>query len=286
MENRFIYAILLVSVMNQGVFAQEMPADQNPASPQLNQMLPSAVMAEELIIQQAPPMPEPPQPSSEPEVIIVDEEFMPSEPQSDLPQVEQPALEPQSDEAFIEELLLEAPKVEPQQEDQETPKVDLKQEASLVNIGLDEQKRNDVVQALKVLLADEYLLYTKTFKYHWNVRGKHFAAMHEFFQKQYEALQGFADGVAERIRMLGFMPPATFEEFSKLATLHEQPGHNPKDLGMIADLLKDHEQIIRNLRGYIDVTAQVNDMGSNNFLADLIEKHEKMAWMLRAHLER
>jgi starvation-inducible DNA-binding protein len=53
---------------------------------------------------------------------------------------------------------------------------------------------------------------------------------------------------------------------------------------MIRNLLNDHETIIKQIRKDIDLTAKINDMGTNNFLCDLIEKHEKTAWMLRAHL--
>ncbi len=153
-----------------------------------------------------------------------------------------------------------------------------------VHIGLDEQKRINVVEALNVLLANEYVLYTKTLKYHWNVQGSHFGPLHELFGKQYAMLLEFVDSIAERIRAFGFMAPGTFAEFNQSATLHEQVGHNPNDLGMIADLLADHEALIQSIREYIDLTAKLNDMGTNNFLADLITKHEKIAWMLRAHL--
>lgn len=154
------------------------------------------------------------------------------------------------------------------------------------NIGLDLNQRKQVSDALRVLMADEYMLYLKTWKYHWNVRGINFSPLHKFFQKQYELLQGFVDEVAERIRQFGFQAPGTVSEFLQHTTLHEQPGNNPADLQMIANLLQDHETIIRNIRKYVDLTAQLNDMGTNNFLADLITKHEKMAWMLRAFLEK
>jgi starvation-inducible DNA-binding protein len=55
---------------------------------------------------------------------------------------------------------------------------------------------------------------------------------------------------------------------------------------MIRDLVDGHETIIKQIRGTIDLTAKLNDMGTNNFLCDLIEKHEKTAWMLRSHVEK
>lgn len=55
---------------------------------------------------------------------------------------------------------------------------------------------------------------------------------------------------------------------------------------MLSNLLADHETIIRNTR--IDADAcdeKYHDMGTNDFLIGLVEEHEKMAWMIRVHLE-
>jgi starvation-inducible DNA-binding protein len=55
---------------------------------------------------------------------------------------------------------------------------------------------------------------------------------------------------------------------------------------MLATLLADHEALIRTLR--VDLVAcdeKYHDIGTNDFLTGLMEKHEKMTWMLRACLE-
>jgi len=39
----------------------------------------------------------------------------------------------------------------------------------MVDIGLVERNRSEVCQVLNTLLADEFLLSTKTKNYHWNV---------------------------------------------------------------------------------------------------------------------
>ena len=54
---------------------------------------------------------------------------------------------------------------------------------------------------------------------------------------------------------------------------------------MLADLLADHEAVVRQLRDDLDAAVKHNDTGTNDFLTGLMEKHEKMAWMLRAFLE-
>ncbi len=154
----------------------------------------------------------------------------------------------------------------------------------MVNIGISEKNRQEMANRLNTLLANEFMLYTKTLKYHWNVTGKFFGPLHSLFGEQYATLLTFIDGTAERIRMLGFMPYGTLQEFSSHATMQEEPGTNPDDTTMIQNLLNDHETIIRELRTDIDLSAKMNDIGTNNFLSDHIEKYEKIAWMLRSHL--
>lgn len=154
-----------------------------------------------------------------------------------------------------------------------------------MNIGINEASRMAVAQELKHLQADEFVLYTKTWNFHWNVTGMNFNDLHSFFKNHYEELQDFVDSVAERIRMLGHIAPGTLQEFSTLTRIKETQVILA-DKGMIEELLNDHETLIVSLRSAIDLTQKHNDMGTNNFLTDLLEKHEKMAWMLRVYLNK
>lgn len=155
-----------------------------------------------------------------------------------------------------------------------------------MDIGLADEQRDGASKLLNTLLADEYLLYTKTRNYHWNVIGRQFNDLHKFFEGQYEQLDGIVDDVAERIRALGHKSAGTLSEFAKNSRLQESPGKYPDARGMIADLHKDHETVIRHLRADLVLADKsFGDIGTNNFLTDLLEKHEKMAWMLRSFLQ-
>jgi starvation-inducible DNA-binding protein len=154
------------------------------------------------------------------------------------------------------------------------------------NIGLLEEQREGVVVILNTLLADEYLLYTKTRNYHWNVVGPQFNDLHKFFEAQYNELNEIVDDVAERGRVLGGHALGTMTEFLKYTRLEEQTGYYPDARDMIADLLADHEALICHLRVDLETCAErYHDAGTNDFLTGLMEQHEKMAWMLRAFLE-
>ena len=154
-----------------------------------------------------------------------------------------------------------------------------------IEIGLSPKEREGVARILNVLLSDEYLLYTKTRKFHWNVVGASFMEMHKLFESQYEALDGFVDDIAERARTIGAAALGTMREFLDNTRLKEA-AKNPEAEGMIAVLLADHERIIQSIRGDLEtVQNKYHDVGTTDFLTGLMEKHEKMAWMLRAYLQ-
>jgi starvation-inducible DNA-binding protein len=152
------------------------------------------------------------------------------------------------------------------------------------NLDIPDPARTTIVDLLNTLLADEFVLYTKTRNYHWNVVGPQFNDLHKFFEKQYEALNEVVDEVAERARTLGGRAWGTLAEFVKATRLRERPGESPDARGMIADLLADHESLVRQLRLDLEVAEKHGDAGTNDFLTGLMEKHEKTAWMLRACL--
>lgn len=152
-------------------------------------------------------------------------------------------------------------------------------------IGIKESDALSVATDLSKILADEFVLYTKTRNAHWNVEGIDFYAKHKFFEDQYEALDEMMDDVAERIRSIGHFAPATLKSFLQLTHLSEMAREQNDSAGFIKELLEDHERIITNLRSKINSFAnEYHDLGSSDFITGLMEAHEKMAWMLRAHL--
>jgi len=154
------------------------------------------------------------------------------------------------------------------------------------NIGLSDQERKGVVDILNVLLADEYVLYTNTRNYHWNVVGPQFHDLHKFLESQYEELNEVVDEVAERVRALGGTALGSLTEFLRLTRLKEHPGQSVEVSEMVKNLLMSHEAIIQSLRVDLDGSAEkFHDIGTSDFLTGLMEQHEKMAWMLRALLE-
>jgi starvation-inducible DNA-binding protein len=152
-------------------------------------------------------------------------------------------------------------------------------------IGITSENLAKVAHALNSILADEFLLYTKTRNAHWNVEGPDFHTAHIFFEGQYEQLDEIMDSVAERIRSLGHYAPGTLKSFLQLTHLSEQLHEKNNSLGFIKELLVDHESLIIHLRENVNYFAnELQDAGTSDYVTGLMETHEKMAWMLRSHL--
>lgn len=116
--------------------------------------------------------------------------------------------------------------------------------------------------------------------------GPQFRTLHQLWEEHYTALAENIDACAERVRALGGYPVGTAEGFLKHATLREHPGDLPNANEMVARLIVDHEQVIRNYRDHVSQCSEkYGDEGTADFLTGLMEQHEEMAWMLRSFVD-
>jgi starvation-inducible DNA-binding protein len=149
-------------------------------------------------------------------------------------------------------------------------------------IGKDQ---GDFTYKMNSLLANEFALFTKTLKYHWNVQGPRFHSMHEFLDEQYNQLLKAVDGVAERIREIGQVPIGTLHEATRFSNIEERPGFQPEADQMLSNLVTGHEKVANQIREMIgDLQSQGTDPGTEDFLTSLLKQHEDMIWMLKSHI--
>ena len=154
------------------------------------------------------------------------------------------------------------------------------------HIGLSSETREKTSEILRSILADQHVLYIKTRNFHWNLIGGRFHSLHEFFEEQYIELAETIDETAERIRMIGGVSPGSMKEFLELASLNEVDGELVNGDAAIDQLRLDHEQCITALRSSIaTIDDELGDVGSADFLTEVLQKHEMTAWTLRSYLE-
>lgn len=139
----------------------------------------------------------------------------------------------------------------------------------------------ELVQALKVALADTYAFGLKAQNYHWNVTGPNFAQYHEFFGELYGEVNPSVDLIAEGIRTLSAYAPASFSRFKELTTIEDET-KIPESSEMFRRLLSDNEKVLSSLHKAYMMAEKDMKHGISNFIQDRITAHEKHAWMLRS----
>ncbi len=144
-------------------------------------------------------------------------------------------------------------------------------------------QRSKVAEALRAALADSYALYVKTLGVHWNVTGAGFYGIHTLTDKQYNDLHTAADTIAERIRALGHVAPASFSEFRTLSPIDVETPHSGTAQMLLA-LIADNETAAKRLLEFSNVAAENDDKYSEDLLIARIGVHEENAWMLRSSI--
>lgn len=162
-----------------------------------------------------------------------------------------------------------------------TDSLDRKPAVEPVATGITKQDSKEIADALCDALADSFSLYLKTLGVHWNIVGASFYGLHKLTEAQYADLDAAIDEMAERIRALGYIAPASFSDFAKRSVIESESTIASAD-DMLMALIKDNEAIAKRLRKAVKVAESADDVFTADFLTARIGMHEKNIWMLKA----
>ena len=141
------------------------------------------------------------------------------------------------------------------------------------------------MESLYKLLSDTqaslFVLFQKTWVYHWNVVGDDFKQFHDLFGEQYEAVYEEIDRLTEHMRYLNIKPVPTLSRIVEVSHVREADS-TLDTMGMVRDLLHCHEIIIVLLNQVSEEAENQKSKGTVNLVDDLNEEHGKFIWMLRS----
>lgn len=141
-----------------------------------------------------------------------------------------------------------------------------------------------LINSLKVLLANNVVLKFKSHGYHWNIEGKDFYEYHTLLQEIYEDFEDAIDTNAEWIRKLGGYAPFKLPRFIELTTVDEPDVSSDYEV-MLPDLLESIADVLEDLKNIFDLAAAQREQGLCNFLADRMDMHRRWMWQLTATLK-
>lgn len=132
--------------------------------------------------------------------------------------------------------------------------------------------------------ASLFVLFQKTWVYHWHIVGPDFKQIHDLFGEQYEAIQEEVDRISEHMRFLNAKPVGPLSRVVEVSKVGEAKS-NISEMEMIRDLLDSHKTIITMLDDAAIEAEKQKSRGTINLLDDLNEAHGKFIWMLRSFTE-
>ena len=149
------------------------------------------------------------------------------------------------------------------------------------NIAAKQENHLAIAESLFGMVATTYTLYLKTQKFHWNVTGSLFYAVHSLTEQQYKEMATAIDEIAERIRAIGFPAPGSYTEFMQLSSIPETQ-EIPAANEMILQLVKGNEAIVSHGKAIVKQAEELNDVATADLITQRIAVHQKNAWMLRS----
>jgi len=150
---------------------------------------------------------------------------------------------------------------------------------------LPEKTRRQMIDLCNARLADAIDLQTQTKQAHWNVKGPHFIALHELFDKVNADVEDYVDLIAERGVQLGGEVLGTARSVAKRSTLAEYPlasGTGREHVDALSSALAAFGKLIRSA---VETSDLADDKDTNDIFIEISRGVDKWLWMVEAHLQ-
>ena len=139
----------------------------------------------------------------------------------------------------------------------------------------------ELIVALKKVLADTFVMYYKAHSYHWNVEGSDFPQYHSFLNDLYEEIFGAVDTIAEHIRQIDGYTPTSLTELKSYSMISEDEDVLSA-MSMMNRLIDANNLVLASLMMAYQEAEQATEIGLSNFLQDRVAAHQKHGWMLKS----
>ncbi|WHR55119.1 DNA starvation/stationary phase protection protein [Wohlfahrtiimonas chitiniclastica] len=157
---------------------------------------------------------------------------------------------------------------------------EIRKSALLTPTDIDAKGAAEIAGGMNALLADIFTLYMKTKNFHWHVSGPHFRDYHLLLDEQATELLTMVDDCAERVRKLGHTTLRSIGEIAAKSRLAENTADYVEAADMLAELVEDNKQLVRELRVVHTVCDEYDDFATTSLLDEWIDQAERRTWFL------
>jgi starvation-inducible DNA-binding protein len=152
-------------------------------------------------------------------------------------------------------------------------------------IGIETQAAQSLIIKLNNLLANYQLYYQNLRAFHWNIKGENFFELHTQFETLYTQANTNIDAIAERILTLGGKPFHKYSDYLSNAQITEAT-ETEKGRETVAQVVQNLSVLLKLEREILNLSAEVNDEGTDTLMSDNIAAQEKLVWMFNAWLAK
>ena len=152
-------------------------------------------------------------------------------------------------------------------------------------IDVPEDKRIELVEMLNQRLADVADLKSQAKQAHWNVKGMHFIALHELFDKVATAADEHTDLIAERITTLGGTAYGTVRQAAQKSSLAEYPLEIIDGTAHVDALSSALADFGKKVRADIDRAGEIGDQDTADLFTEVSRETDKNLWFVEAQIQ-
>ena len=143
--------------------------------------------------------------------------------------------------------------------------------------------KSELAQHLAKALSSSVVFKFLAHGYHWNVKGKDFIQLHDFFGDIYEDVEGALDPIAESIRKLGFDAPYFLSDFLEMSCVEGGRRLSSNADEMLTSLYQENNNLLGDLKKAFNYASNnANEQGIADLIASRIDMHQKWEWQLRS----
>ena len=144
-------------------------------------------------------------------------------------------------------------------------------------------RRQELVNLMNQRLASAVDLQLQLKQAHWNVKGPHFIALHELFDKASEGVESYVDTIAERIVQLGGVAAGTARTAASRSRLQEYPLDIANGSAHVEAVSKALSDFGRDARQTILEATELDDADSADIFTEVSRGVDKWLWFVEAH---
>jgi starvation-inducible DNA-binding protein len=145
------------------------------------------------------------------------------------------------------------------------------------------ERRSELNALMNQRLASVVDLQTQMKQAHWNVKGPSFIGLHELFDRVDEAVESYADMIAERIVQLGGIAEGTARVAARRSRLEEYPLTISDGLAHVDAVVLALSTFGHDARNTIQEATDLGDADTADLFTEISRGIDKWLWFVEAH---